>query len=54
MAECKKEKMKVLVCVDSGAQSDWAFDCKYKHVCCCTPKSLDSVSTKDQKLMTQS
>ena len=53
MAECKKEKMKVLVCVDSGTQSDWAFDCKYKLVCC-TPKSLDSVSTKGQKLMTQS
>ena len=53
MAECKKEKMKVLVCVDSGAQSDWAFDCKYKHVCC-TPKSLDKIGIKGLKLMTQS
>ena len=29
MAECKRDKLKVLVCVDTGPQSDWAFDCKY-------------------------
>ena len=29
MAECKRDKLKVLVCADSSEQSAWAFDCEY-------------------------
>ena len=32
MAECKRDKLKVLVCVDISAQSAWAFDCEFVYI----------------------